>query len=256
MPYLVKAMNQLTNIKTRLESPIKLTDASLFKAPLLFMEPIAGATQNIGQAASDKALWQARTMSGVDKYTDAEAENLRKYIVERGGFMYMLTHGNTPIAMRSAQKVLREILPEYPLRIVSNDHEIYRSFFSLGGPLRFPLREDTCAAYSLHLGPYSELKGVFVGDRLAILVDTESMMHILDAAAQHPFTGGYANYNKLMDELAPHAARQMINIIVYAMTHGSISDYSHYVPTKTADSSEALPTAPNSTMSKTAPVGR
>jgi len=102
---------------------------------------------------------------------------------------------------------------------VQNDHEIYRSFFSLGGPLRFPLREDNCAAYSLHLGSYSELKGVFVGNRLAVLVDTESMMHILDAAVQNPFVGGYANYNKLMDELASYAVRQMINITVYAMTH-------------------------------------
>ena len=254
MPYLVKAMNQLTNIKTRLESPVKLTDALLFKAPILFMEPIVGTTKNIGRAARDKPLWQARKMSGVSKYTDAEAEKLREYIVERGGFVYMLTHGNAPVAMRGAQKVLREILPEYPLRIVQNDHEIYRSFFSLGGPLRFPLREDVCAY--LHLGPYSELKGVFVDNRLAVLVDTESMMHILDAAVQHPFVGGYANYNKLMDELAPYAVRQMINITVYAMTHGGVSNYSDYVPTKISDSSEALPTAPNSTMSKTAPSGR
>ena len=245
-------MNQLTNIKTRLDSPIKLTDASLFKAPILFMEPIAGTAKNIGRAAKDKPLWQARAASGVSKYTDVEVTALREYIVERGGFVYMLTHGNAPVAMRSAQKVLREILPEYPMRIVPNDHEIYRSFFSLGGPLRFPLREDVCAY--LHLGPYSELKGVFVGNRLSVLVDTESMMHILDAAVQHPFVGGYANYNKLMDELAPHAVRQMINITVYAMTHGGISDYSDYVPTK--DSSEKLPTAPSSTMSKTAPLGR
>ena len=112
--------------------------------------------------------------------------------------------------------------------------------------MRFPLREDVCTvrrsrpllfAY-LHLGPYSELKGVFVDNRLAVLVDTESMMHILDAAVQHPFVGGYANYNKLMDELAPYAVRQMINITVYAMTHGGISDYSDYVPTKISDSSE------------------
>ena len=225
-------MNQLTNIKTRLESPVKLTDASLFKAPILFMEPVVGTMKNIGQAAQNKPLWQARKMSGVSKYTDVEAERLREYIVERGGFVYMLTHGNSPVTMRGAQKVLREILPEYPLRIVQNDHEIYRSFFSLGGPLRFPLREDNCAAYSLHLGSYSELKGVFVGNRLAVLVDTESMMHVLDAAVQNPFMGGYANYNKLMDELAPHAARQMINITVYAMTHGGISDYSDYAPTK------------------------
>ena len=229
-------MNQSTNIKTHLESPIKLTDASLFKAPILFMEPIAGVTRNIGEAAKDNPLWQARKTSGVSKYTDAEAKNLRKYIVERGGFVYMLTHGNVPVAMRGAQNVLREILPEYPMRIVPNDHEIYRSFFSLGGPLRFPLREGVGA--SLHLGPYSELKGVFVDNRLAVLVDTESMMHILDAAVQNPFVGGYANYNKLMDELAPHAVRQMINITVYAMTHGSISDYSDYVPTKVSDSSE------------------
>ena len=133
--------------------------------------------------------------------------------------------------MRSAQKVLRDVLPEHPLMTVPNDHEMYNCFFSLGGPLRFPIREQQWgAAYSLHLGPYSELKGIFVDGRLAVVVDTESTMHILDAAMQHPFVGGCANWNKLMDEFAPHATRQMINIIIYAMTHGNIADHSNYIP--------------------------
>jgi len=70
-------MNQLTNIKTRLESPVKLTDASLFKAPILFMEPVVGTMKNIRQAAKNKPLWQARKMSGVSKYTDADEDSAK-----------------------------------------------------------------------------------------------------------------------------------------------------------------------------------
>ena len=79
-------------------------------------------------------------------------------------------------------------------------------------------------------GPYSQLQGVFIDGRLAVLVDTEAMIHVMDGAVQKPFFGHYQDRNKALDELAPAAARQLTNIVIYAVTHGSISDYSKYIP--------------------------
>ena len=63
-----------------------------------------------------------------------------------------------------------------------------------------------------------------------VLVDTEQMMHVIDGKVQKPFGGQFQNQNQILDELAPHAARHLINVIIYAITHGNISDYSGYVP--------------------------
>jgi len=208
---------------------VNLTDAALFKAPIIFMEPVAGSTKNIGVASKSNPAFLARGTSGGNMYTRVEVQRLRKYIAEKRGFLYILTHGNAPVAMRSAYKVLRAILPEHPLQPVPNKHEIYRSFYQLGGPLKFPIRPDW-GVYSLYQGKYSELQGIYIDADLGVLVDTEEMMHILDCSTQHPFKSSCANWNKIMDEFTPAATRQMINIIVYAMTHGGISDYSNYVP--------------------------
>ena len=149
----------------------------------------------------------------------------------------MPTHGNTEEAMRPVRRVLRQILPEYHLTTIPRDHEIYNSFYELNGPLRFPVRK--IGSTILHHGPYSQLQGVFIDDRLAILVDTEAMIHVMDGAVQKPFFGHYQDRNKILDEFAPAAARQLINVVVYAVTHGSISDYSNYIPAEALTDGEA-----------------
>ncbi|MYE90998.1 DUF4159 domain-containing protein [Candidatus Poribacteria bacterium] len=165
------------------------------------------------------------------KYTEAEAQRLREYVINRGGFVYIATHGNTDNAMKGAIKVLRNLLPEHHLGFVPNDHPIYNSYYSLNGPLRFPLRMVGFGVFGpLHFGPYSELQGITIDGRLAVLVDTEQMMHVIDGKVQKPFHGQFHNQNKILEEFAPHAARHLINIIIYAITHGNISDYSGYVP--------------------------
>ena len=55
-------------------------------------------------------------------------------------------------------------------------------------------------------------------------------MHVIDGKVQKPFSGQHHNHNQILDEFAPHAARHLINIVFYAITHGNISDYSGYVP--------------------------
>ena len=235
LSYLVQSLNQKTKIKTQLVEAVQLKDAAFFQTPILFMEPMPGGSKispkeyekGIFYFHSDRIWNPARS-----KYTDTEVQRLREYVINRGGFIYIATHGNTDNAMKGTRKVLRDLLPEHHLGFVPNDHPIYNSYYSLNGPLRFPLRK--VGAYGLfgplYFGPYSELQGITIDGRLAVLVDTEQMMHVIDGKVQKPFSGQHRNHNQILDEFAPHAARHLINIVVYAITHGNISDYSGYVP--------------------------
>ena len=192
------------------------------------MEPVSSSAVKLQNGLIGNAIWNVKGDRPSFGYTDREAQRIREYVINHGGFIYMPTHGNTEIAMQPALRILRQILPEYNLVTIRQDHEIYNSFYELNGPLRFPVRK--IGTTILHHGPYGQLQGVFVNDRLAVLVDTEAMIHVMDGAVQKPFFGHYQDRNKILDEFAPAAARQLVNIVVYAVTHGTISDYSNYIP--------------------------
>ena len=207
---------------------VQITDAAFFESPIIFMEPVPKASVTLQNGLLGGNVWNVSGDRPSFGYTDREAQRIREYIINRGGFLYMPTHGNTEAAMQPALRVLRQILPEYHLATIPQDHEIYNSYYELNGPLRFPVRK--IGPTILHHGTYRQLQGVFIDDRLAVLVDTEAMIHVMDGAVQKPFFGHYQDRNKILDEFAPAAARQLVNIVVYAVTHGSISDYSNYIP--------------------------
>ena len=228
---------------------VQITDAAFFESPIIFMEPISKSSGELQNGLlRGQAIWQTKGDRPSFGYTDREAQRIREYVINRGGFIYMPTHGNTEAAMQPALRVLRQILPEYHLITIPQDHEIYNSYYGLSGPLRFPVRK--IGSTILHHGPYRQLQGVFIDDRLAVLVDTEAMIHVMDGAVQKPFFGHYQDRNRILDEFAPAAARQLINIVVYAVTHGSISDYSNYIPASALADGEidsAPKKAPNAT---------
>jgi hypothetical protein len=243
----VKTLNEKTGIKASLEGAIRLTDPELFKAPIIFMEPALASAAG-GKSRSARAhgggVWRAQ--GSRNKYTEPEIAAFRKYIVEKGGFLYILTHGNFETVLMQTRKLLQDILPEHTLQRIPNDHPIYSCYYELGGPLRFPFRalggacdigapiatntSGSGGSIALILGEYSELQGITVQGRLAVLVDTEAAIHVLDMATQKPFYGIYASMNDVMVSMAPYAARHLTNVIVYAMTHGGISNYQNYVP--------------------------
>lgn len=204
---------------------VQITDAAFFESPIIFMEPVPKASVTLQNGLLGGNVWNVSGDRPSFGYTDREAQRIREYIINRGGFLYMPTHGNTEAALQPALRVLRQILPEYHLTTIPQDHEIYNSYYELNGPLRFPVRK--IGSTILHHGPYRQLQGVFIDDRLAVLVDTEAMIHVMDGAVQKPFFGHYQDRNKILDEFAPAAARQLVNIVIYAVTHGNISDYSN-----------------------------
>ncbi len=111
----------------------------------------------------------------------------------------------------SAYRLLRRILPEYQPAPIPDEHPIYNAYYPLNSPKRNhveALRDTT-----LDSGPRVQLEGIRIDNRIAVLVDTEGMMRAIDSGIQRPYL-----------------VRHLINIVVYAITHGQISDYRKYVP--------------------------
>jgi len=226
-PAILKKFNAQTNIKADMNvegSPILMTDSRLYKCPIIFslgydrFELWAPPTTNM--ARSEFRLKQK------------EREALRKYLVEKGGLLFVDT---LPHRMWSkdilvsrwsfrTKAELREILPEYGIRRIPNDHELYQCFFRLGGA---PITAITSPRTS-------HLEGISIDGRLAVIYSERA--YVGSMTREGPYWSPQLATFKLMT-----------NIIVYALTHGGISDYSGYIPIDFQKRTSAdIPTKPPS----------
>ncbi|MBC8232823.1 sigma-70 family RNA polymerase sigma factor [bacterium] len=226
-PAILKKFNAQTNIKADMNvegSPILLTDSRLYKCPIIFLlgydrfELWAPPTTNM--ARSEFRLKQN------------EREALRKYLVEKGGLLfidtlpYRMWSKDVPVSLWSfrMKAELREILPEYGIRRIPNDHKLYQCFFSLGGA---PITAITSPRTS-------HLEGISIDGRLAVIYSERA--YVGSMTREGPYWSPQLATFKLMT-----------NIIVYALTHGGISDYSGYIPIDFQKRTSAdIPTKPPS----------
>ena len=213
-----KWMNERTKIKTDMNvegGALKFTDANLQKAPLLFM------------TGHDPALVRGKNLMGRqygggkldNRLSETEAASLRRYLVERGGVLAFDDCGvNAPAQamIRLFLAQMRFVMPEYQVTRIPNDHEIYNNFYEMGGP---PVGFDLWW-WGTHPPKRNYLEGVVVGDHLSVLVFRRDYMCAMESVSL-PTRGVH---------YSPGVYRFMTNVAVYALTHGSISDYSGYVP--------------------------
>ena len=228
---LTQWLNERTNIKTDMNvegGALKLTDTTLFKTPLAFM------------TGHDPALVRARDLLGrgygagkIDgRFTEAEGTGLRRYLVEKGGFLVFDDCGvNAPAQamVRIFLSQMRYVMPEYHVERISNDHEIYNNFYRMGGP---PVGFDIFW-WGTRPPKRNFLEGISVGERLSVIVVRRDYMCAM----------GTVSYPTRSVHYSPSVYRFMTNVVVYALTHGSISDYSGYVP-ESALGKKAFPTRP------------
>ena len=128
---LTQWLNERTKIKTDMNvegGALKLTDASLFKTPLVFL------------TGHDPAVVRSRDLLGnkygagrIDgRFSDNEAAGLRRYLVEKGGFLVFDDCGVEAPAQAMVRLFLaqmRYVMPEYHIERISNNHEIYNNFY-------------------------------------------------------------------------------------------------------------------------------
>ena len=216
--HFAKWLNERTKIRTDLNvagGTPKLTDANLMKAPLIFM------------TGHDPTLVRRKNLMGSQygggkldsKLSGAEIIALRKYLVEKGGFLIFDDCGvNAPAqAMtRIFLAQMRRALPEYNIERIPNNHEIYHNFHTIGGP---PIGFDI---YWWGEQPVKRnfLEGISVGGKLSVLISRRDYLCAMRTVSVPGFPPHYT----------PAVHRFLTNVAIYALTHGGISDYSGYIP--------------------------
>lgn len=215
---LTKWINEKTKIRADMNVEggcIKLTDTNLHKTPIVFM------------TGHDPAFTRARNLLGRqygggrmdNRFTEAEAAGLRKYLVEKGGFLVFDDCGvNAPAQamVRLFLAQMRYVMPEYQVERIENTHEIYNNFYQTGGP---PIGFDIFW-WGTRPPKRNFLEGVSVGDKLSVIVVRRDYMCAMEAVSIATRSVHYS----------PGVYRFMTNVVVYALTHGAISDYSGYIP--------------------------
>jgi hypothetical protein len=229
---LTKWLNERTKIKTDMNvegGALKFTDANLFKTPFVFM------------TGHDPSLVRSRNLLGRQygggkmdsRLTETEAAGLRRYLVEKGGFLVFDDCGvNAPAQamIRLFLAQMRYVMPEYQIERIANDHEVYDNFYEMGGP---PVGYDIFW-WGTRPPKRNYLEGISVGEKLSVIVVRRDYMCAMESVSLPTRSVHYS----------PGVYRFMTNVVVYALTHGSISDYSGYVPEDTLAKKELPTSAP------------
>ena len=229
---LTKWLNERTKIKTDMNvegGALKFTDANLFKTPFVFM------------TGHDPSLVRSRNLLGRQygggkmdsRLTETEAAGMRRFLVEKGGFLVFDDCGvNAPAQamIRLFLAQMRYVMPEYQIERIANDHSIYDNFYEMGGP---PVGYDIFW-WGTRPPKRNYLEGISVGEKLSVIVVRRDYMCAMESVSLPTRSVHYS----------PGVYRFMTNVVVYALTHGSISDYSGYVPEDTLAKKELPTSAP------------
>ncbi len=215
---LTQWLNERTKIKTDMNvdgGAVKLKDANLFKTPLAFM-----TGHDPGLVRSRKIFgWKHGTGRIDGRLSESEAAGMRRYLVEKGGFLVFDDCGvNAPAQamVRLFLSQMRYVMPEYHVERISNNHEVYHNFYRMGGP---PVGYDIFW-WGTRPPKRNYLEGISVGKKLSVIVVRRDYMCAMETVS----------YPTRSVHYSPGVYRFMTNVVVYALTHGSISDYSGYVP--------------------------
>ena len=106
----------------------------------------------------------------------AERENLRRYLVEKGGFLFVDDSSRKEGEFyQSIRLMLERVLPAYPIEPVPDDHEIYSCFYQMGG-----------APVGVNSGSRPlALEGISINGRLAVLISHRGYWDSFTGKSRH-----------------------------------------------------------------------
>ena len=195
LPYLMRWMSIHTRIRGRIAGRAPYIDSpEILQSPMLYL--------NAGFAV---------------RFRPEEKRNLTRYLVEKGGFIFVddeqeNVHRGANFA-KSMRPQFREIILAAggkELSRIPNDHPIWNQPFPLGGQPSNPHSE-----YPTFPMTAFELDG-----RLAVVI------------SYHDYNNGWEAPGRGVSgvDAVPSVLRMGVNFLFYAATHGKISDYKHYIP--------------------------
>ena len=191
---------------------LKLTDTNLFKTPLAFL------------TGHDPSLALSRDLFGKGHRTGKIAgrftERLKPLVCvatssKKVDSSSLTTAGSTLPHRRWCDFSLaqmRYVMPEYHVERISNNHEIYNNFYEMGGP---PIGYDVFW-WGTRPPKRNYLEGISIGEKLSVIVVRRDYMCAMETISLATRSVHYS----------PGVYRFMTNVVMYALTHGGISDYS------------------------------
>ena len=195
LPHLMRWMSIHTRIRGRIAGRAPYIDSpEILQSPMLYL--------NAGFAV---------------RFRPEEKRNLTRYLVEKGGFIFVDDEQEN---MRRGANFAKSMRPQFreiilaaggkELSRIPNDHPIWNQPFPLGGQPSNPHSE-----YPTFPMTAFELDG-----RLAVVI------------SYHDYNNGWEAPGRGVSgvDAVPSALRMGVNFLFYAATHGKISDYKHYIP--------------------------
>lgn len=192
---------ELTRVHVRLNDDrqpntavVRLSDALLFRCPILFMEDV-----------------------GTVEFSEAEVQNLREYF-RKGGFLWVDDYWGTRAWAQWASQIERVLPPgQYPIFDLPLDHPLMHSLYDV----KQFLQVSSIQFWSMSGGHVSErgsdsmpvhYRGIQdANGRLIVL-----MTHNTDVADTWEREGENAEY---FDKFSPSGYAFGVNVVLYAMTH-------------------------------------
>ena len=164
-----------------------------------------------------------------DGFTAEERANLRRHIVKRGGVLMLDDCGFDGLFSEQIVWELRRIFPEYPLKDIPHNHEIYKIYYQLALPPRggdvfwsaLGATQRVGGVYRVVSSKFAYQKGFSIGSRLAVIYNRKDYMCAMDSAEVD-------SRARLRDRRSPDVHRFVTNLLIYAMKYGGNTDWSGY----------------------------
>ena len=145
-----------------------------------------------------------------DVFTAEKRANPRRYIVERGGVLFFDDCGANGLVGEQVALELGKVFPDYPLKNIPHNHEIY----SLNYQFALPLREGnvfwgaagTGGVYQRVSSKFAYQKGISIDSRLAVVYNRKDYMCTMDTAEVD-------SRARLQDRRSPDVHRFMTNLL-------------------------------------------
>ena len=224
LPSFMKWLMDNTRIRADMkykDGSLRLTDPDIQDAPLVFM------TGHDTDIAVRRNLNKDGLLS--EGFTAAERSALRKYIIDRGGMLFFDDCGFNGLFAQQVALELDKIFPEYPLKDIPHNHEVYKLYYQLplpprGGDVFWSApgaAQGGGGVYRAISSKFAYQKGISIGRRLAVVYNRKDYLCAMETAEVD-------SRALLQDRRSTDVHRFMTNLLVYAMKYGGNTDRSRY----------------------------
>ena len=219
IPSFAKWLEENTSLRADMKyagGALRLTDPRILNDPMIIM------------TGHDKDVTVGRNLTSPDRkktslaphFTSVERAALRKYILERGGMLFFDDCGFNGTLAATVQHELARIFPEYLLKNLMHDHEIYSIYYDLPRP---PTGGDVFWKSENHPKPskFKYQKGITINNRLGVVYNRKDYLCAME-------TVEIPSRTMLRMRRSKDVHRFMTNLLIYTMMYGGNTDRSGY----------------------------